>query len=165
VSAIGILGAIPFFLVFFWVPLRGLEVTDGASTATFIPEVLTAIVTNPWVALAFLSALIALALTSADSPNWFALISDVNLPEHRGTVFGVGNFVNGLGRAVGTGLTTVTADVLKKTLPPPFNLALGLSIFQIFFLPTGWCYWKAGHTCPTDIESVRETLRDRATSA
>lgn len=163
VSAIGILGAIPFFLVFFWVPLRGLEVTDGASTATFIPEVLTAIVTNPWVALAFLSALIALALTSADSPNWFALISDVNLPEHRGTVFGVGNFVNGLGRAVGTGLTTVTADVIKKTLPPPFNLALGLSIFQLFFLPTGWCYWKAGHTCPADIESVRETLRDRAT--
>jgi MFS family permease len=143
VSAIGIVAAIPFFLLFFWVPLRGLEVTDGASTTTFIPEVLTAIVTNPWVALAFLSALIALALTSADSPNWFALISDVNLPEHRGTVFGVGNFVNGLGRAVGTGLTTVTADVLRRTLPPPFNLALGLSIFQIFFLPTGWCYWKA----------------------
>ena len=162
VSAIGILGAIPFFLLFFWVPLRGLDVTDGASTATFIPEVLTAIVTNPWVALAFVSALIALALTSADSPNWFALISDVNLPEHRGTVFGVGNFVNGIGRAAGTGLTTVTADAISKTLPPPYNLALGLSIFQVFFLPTGWCYWKAGHTCPADIETVRETLRDRA---
>lgn len=163
VSAIGIVGAIPFFLIFFWVPLRGLEVTDGASTATFVPEVLVAIVTNPWVAAAFLTALIALALTSADSPNWFALISDVNLPEHRGTVFGVGNLVNGLGRAVGTGLTTATSDVLKRTLPPPFNLALGLSIFQIFFLPTGWCYWKASHTCPTDITAVRETLRTRAT--
>ncbi len=162
VSAIGIVGAIPFFLVFFWVPLRGLEVTDGASTGTFIPEVLLAIVTNPWVAAAFLTALIALALTSADSPNWFALISDVNVPEHRGTVFGVGNFVNGLGRAVGTGLTTVTADVIKKTLPPPFDLALGLSFFQLFFLPTGWCYWKASKTCPADIESVRDVLRHRA---
>ena len=162
VSAMGVVGAIPFFLIFFWVPLRGLEVTDGASTGTFIPEVLLAIVTNPWVAAAFLTALVALALTSADSPNWFALISDVNLPEHRGTVFGVGNFVNGLGRAVGTGLTTVTADVIKKTLPPPFNLALGLSLFQVFFLPTGWCYWMASKTCPADIESVRETLRERA---
>ncbi|MEN8040953.1 MAG: MFS transporter [Actinomycetota bacterium] len=162
VSALGILGAIPFFLVFFWVPLRGLEVTEGAGTGTFIPEVLAAIVTNPWVALAFLSALIALALTSADSPNWFALISDVNLPEHRATVFGVGNFVNGIGRAVGTGLTTATADVIKKTLPPPFNLALGLSLFQIFFLPTGWCYWKASHTCPEDIQHVRDRLRERA---
>ncbi len=162
VSAIGILAAIPFFLVFFWVPLRGLDVTDGAGTATFIPEVLAAIVTNPWVALAFLSAIIALALTSADSPNWFALISDVNLPEHRGTVFGVGNFINGVGRAVGTGVTTVTADAIRRILPPPFNLALGLSIFQVFFLPTGWCYWKASKTCPADIETVRETLRQRA---
>lgn len=162
VSAIGILTAIPFFLVFFWVPLRGLDVTDGASTATFIPEVLAAIVTNPWVTLAFLSAIIALALTSADSPNWFALIADVNLPEHRGTVFGVGNFINGVGRALGTGLTTVTTDAIRKTLPPPFNLALGLSLFQVFFLPTGWCYWKASKTCPADIEAVRSTLRDRA---
>jgi MFS family permease len=163
ISAIGILGAIPFFLVFFWVPLNGLEVTDGASTATFVPEVLLAIVTNPWVALAFVSAFIALALTSADSPNWFALISDVNLPEHRGTVFGVGNLVNGIGRAVGAGMTTVTADVLRKTLPPPLNLALGLSLFQLFFLPTGWCYWKAADSCPTDIESVKSTLRQRGT--
>jgi len=162
VSAIGILGAIPFFLIFFWVPLRGLEVTDGASTATFIPEVLRAIVTNPWVALAFLSALIALALTSADSPNWFALISDVNLPEHRGTVFGVGNFVNGVGRATGTALTAASADAMQKALPPPFNLALGLSLFQVFFLPTGWCYWKAAESCPDDIEHVRSTLSERA---
>lgn len=164
VSAIGILGAIPFFLVFFWVPLKGLEVTDGGSTATFIPEVMRAVATNPWVALAFVSALVALALTSADSPNWFALISDVNLPEHRGTVFGVGNFVNGMGRAAGAGLAVVTADALRKTLPPPLNLALGLSIFQLFFLPTGWCYWKAAKTCPADIESVRATLRARAES-
>jgi MFS family permease len=163
VSAIGILGAIPFFLVFFWIPLKGLDVTDGASTATFIPEVLQSIVTNPWVGAAFLTALIALALTSADSPNWFALISEVNLPEHRGTVFGVGNFVNGLGRATGTALTAVTADAIQRSLPPPYNLALGLSFFQLFFLPTGWCYWQASKTCPTDIKDVRSTLAERAT--
>jgi MFS family permease len=164
-SAGGILGAIPFFLVFFWVPLRGLEVTEGASTITLVGEVLSSIYTNPWVALAFVSAIIALALTSADSPNWFALISDVNVPEHRGTVFGVGNFVNGVGRAAGAGLTTVAAQVLNRTIPAPYNLALGLSLFQVFFLPTGWCYWKASKTCPTDIEAVRTTLRERASGS
>jgi MFS family permease len=162
VSAIGILSAIPFFLVFFWIPLRGLQVTDGASTGTFIPEVLEAIFTNPWVGAAFLTALIALALTSADSPNWFALISDVNVPEHRGTVFGIGNFVNGLGRATGTALTAVTSEAVRTSLPPPYNLALGLSLFQVFFLPTGWCYWEASKTCPTDIRDVRATLSNRA---
>lgn len=161
VSAIGILGAIPFFLVFFAIPLNGLEVTEDASTMTYIGEVLTALVTNPWVAAAFVSAFFALALTSADSPNWFALISDVNLPEHRGTVFGVGNLVNGVGRGVGTALTTITSQTLQKSMPSPLNLIVSLSLFQIFFLPTGWCYWKAGHTSPGDIASVRATLAAR----
>ncbi|MDA2979100.1 MAG: MFS transporter [Actinomycetota bacterium] len=165
VSAIGILGAIPFFLIFFWIPLNGLDVTEGASTITYLGEIFTALFTNPWVAGAFLSALIALALTSADSPNWFALISDVNLPEHRGTVFGVGTLVNGMGRGVGTALTTVAAQTLQKSLAPPLNLALSLSVFQLFFLPTGWCYWKAAQTAPEDITAVRSTLASRAPSS
>ena len=32
-SMVGVLGAIPFFLVFFWAPLRGLDVTEGATTS------------------------------------------------------------------------------------------------------------------------------------
>ncbi len=164
-SMIGILGAIPFFLVFFWIPLNGLEVTEGAATATLIPEVLASVFTNPWVAVAFLSAIVALALTSADSPNWFALISDVNVPEHRGTVFGLGNLVNGVGRSLGAALTAAVASAIENSVPPPWNWALGLSLFQVFFLPTGWCYWKAAGTCPADIVEVRDVLVARAEEA
>ena len=60
--------------------------------------------TQPVMAASFLAALLALALTSANSPNWFALITEVNPPEHRGTVFSLGNLVNGAGRAAGIGL-------------------------------------------------------------
>jgi hypothetical protein len=67
-----------------------------------------------------------------------------------------------VGRATGTALTAVTSDAIKRSLPPPYNLALGLSLFQLFFLPTGWCYWKAAQTCPTDIKEVRATLTERA---
>jgi len=161
-SMFGILGAIPFFLVFFWVPLNGLEVTDGAGTATLVPEVLASLFTNPWVSVAFISAMIALALTSADSPNWFALIADVNVPEHRGTVFGMGSLVNGVGRSFGAALTAMMASAIERAVPPPWNWALGLSLFQIFFLPTGWCYWKASETCPADIIEVQELLVTRA---
>lgn len=161
VSTIGIVGAIPFFLIFFWIPLNGLVVTEGASTMTYLDEILTQMVTNPWIAGAFLSALFALALTSADSPNWFALITDVNLPEHRGTVFGVGNLVNGVGRGVGTAFAAATTQTLQKTVAPPLNLALSLTFFQVFFLPTGWCYWKAAHSAPDDIRAVQATLRNR----
>ena len=162
VSAVGILGAIPFFLVFFWVPLRGLEVTEGAGTMTLIGEVLGSLVTNPWALAAFVSGVAAIALTSADSPNWFALITDVNLPEHRGTVFGVGNFANGVGRSIGSALTGPVAQALERSVPAPYNWALGLTFFQLFFLPTGWCYWKASQSCPADITEVRETMTERA---
>lgn len=162
VSAVGILGAIPFFIAFFFVPLRGLDVTDGAGTATLVPEVLRALTTNGWVATAFLLSLLALAFTGADSPNWFALISDVNLPEHRGTVFGLGNLANGIGRSAGNALAGGVAGTISSAFPPPLNWALGLTAFQAFFLPTGYCYWRAAGTSPHDIMEVRSILHDRA---
>ena len=165
VSTVGILGAIPFFLAFFFVPLRGLEVTDGAGTATLIPEVLRALATNGWVATAFVLSLVALAFSGADSPNWFALISDVNLPEHRGTVFGLGNLSNGIGRSAGNALAGGVAGTISSAFPPPLNWAIGLSAFQVFFLPTGYCYWRAAGTCPGDILEVRAILHERAAGA
>jgi MFS family permease len=162
VSAIGILGAIPFFLIFFFIPLRGLDVTNGAGTGTLIGEVLGQMLTNPWVAGAFLASLLAVAFTGADSPNWFALISDVNLPEHRGTIFGLANFANGIGRAAGNGMTGAVAGAFERALPPPMNWAVGLTVFQLFFLPTGYCYYKAAETSPGDITSVRRILSRRA---
>ena len=85
VAAFGILAGIPFYVVLFFVPLK-VDVPAGASTGRTVLAVLSSVVTEPTVAIAFLAALVALALTSANSPNWFALLADVNPPEHRGTV-------------------------------------------------------------------------------
>lgn len=161
-SMIGILGAIPFFLVFFFVPLRDLAVTAGGSTGQLAGDVLRSLVTNPFVALAFGASIMAIVLTSADSPNWFALIADVNLPEHRGTVFGLGNLSNGIGRSIGNGLTGLASATLITTIAAPLNYAVALALFQAFFIPTGYCYWKAAHTAPSDIDDVRQTLSARA---
>ena len=161
VSTVGILGAIPFFLAFFFVPLKGLDVTNGAGTGTLTAEVLGELLTNPWVATAFLLSLLALAFTGADSPNWFALISDVNMPEHRGTVFGIGNLANGVGRSLGNAMAAGLADTISTAFPPPLNWAIGLSAFQVFFLPTGYCYWRAAGTCPDDIREVRAVMAAR----
>lgn len=162
ISAIGILGAVPFFVAFFFVPLTGIAIPVGEGAGAIAGATVTSIVTNPYVAAAFLLALIAVTFTSADSPNWFALISDVNLPEHRGTIFGLGNLSNGVGRSIGNGLTGVAANVLSRTFTEPMNFAVGLALFQIFFLPTGYCYWRAAKTCEADIERVRSTLTARS---
>jgi hypothetical protein len=39
-----------------------------------------------------------------------------------------------------------------------------LAVFQLAFLPTGFCYWRAAKTSPGDIAAVNETLRERAES-
>lgn len=162
IGAAGILGAIPFFLATFLLPLHGLSVPEGATGSAAALATLGAAVSSPWIAAVFVVALLAQALTSADSPNWYALIADVNLPEHRGTVFGVGNLSNGMGRAVGNGMTGVTLGALSGALPPPANYVASLCLFQVFFLPTGWCYWRASRTSPEDIVATAGLLRERA---
>ena len=163
VAAVGILAAVPFYVVLFFVPIR-IDVPDGAGAGTIISAVLGSVFTEPTVGLSLLTAILALALTSANSPNWFALIADVNPPEHRGTVYSLGNLVNGVGRATGNGLVGAVFQGLRGAFPPPLNFAVGLAVFQLFFVPTGIMYWLASRSSPRDIEDVHELLADRATA-
>ena len=161
VASIGILAGIPFYVVLFFVPLK-VDVAANANTGQTVLAVLRSIVTEPTVALAFVSALVALALTSANSPNWFALLADVNPPEHRGTVYSMGNLVNGVGRAAGNGLVATVFHALERAVSQPLNYAAGLALFQVFFIPTGIMYYLASRTSPRDIDAVRNLLRKRA---
>ena len=165
ISAVGILGAIPFFIAFFFVPLTGLDIPVDEGRGSLVLATLGSIFTNGYAATAFVLSLVAVTLTGADSPNWFAMISDVNLPEHRGTIFGIGNLSNGVGRSIGNGLTGFAANVLARTYAEPLNFAVGLAIFQIFFLPTGYCYWRASKTCESDSAAVRAQLGERGRMA
>ncbi|MGN9802742.1 MFS transporter [Micromonospora sp. L32] len=161
VAAVGILAAVPFYLVLFFVPIR-IVVPDGAGGGAVVRAVLASVLTEPTVGLSLLAAVVALALTSANSPNWFALIADVNPPEHRGTVYSLGNLVNGVGRAAGNGLVGVAFHTLRAAFPPPLNYAVGLAVFQLFFIPTGLMYWRASRSSPEDIEAVHDLLHARA---
>ncbi len=161
-SAIGILGAIPFYLGLFFLPMHGLDLPDGGGTFEVVVAVLLSVVTNPWVAGAFVLGLIALALTGVDAPNWFALINDVNLPEHRGTTFGLGNLTFSVGRSLGNGVIGLTFGYLAASYAEPLNFVLGLALFQVFFLPTAFFYYRASKTTPRDIAQVKATLASRA---
>jgi MFS family permease len=161
VAAVGILAGIPFYVIVFFLPLH-LTVSKNADTGGIAGAVLASVITEPTVAVSFVCALLALALTSANSPNWFALLADVNPPEHRGTVYSLGNLANGVGRAAGNGLVGAVFQALARALPPPVNYATGLALFQVFFIPTGVMYWLASRTVPADIDTVRELLRERA---
>ena len=164
VAAVGVLSAVPLYLGLFAIPLR-VDVPDGAGAGAVVGAVLGSVATEPTVGVSLLFALLALALTSANAPNWFALIADVNPPEHRGTVYSLGNLVNGVGRAAGNALVAVAFRGLAGAFPPPLNYAVGLAAFQLFFIPTGVMYYLASRTAPGDIAAVTRTLHDRAARA
>lgn len=161
VAAIGMLAAVPLYLILFFIPMR-ITVPDGAPTADVVRAVLTSVVTEPTIGASLLLALVALALTSANSPNWYALIVDVNPPEYRGTVYSLGNLVNGVGRAIGNATFPVALRAAQGALPPPLHFSLALAAFQLFFVPSGVMYWLASRSAPGDIAAVRGLLDDRA---
>lgn len=163
-SMIGILGAIPFFMGFFAAPLRDLPISDGASSSQVTREVLASFITNGSVTLAFVLAFAAVVLTSIDSPNAFALIVDVNVPEHRGTVFGLATLAEGITRSAGNGLVGWITATFITAAAASRSYAIALAGFQLFFIPTGYCYWRLTKTAPGDIEDVRDTLTRRATT-
>ena len=164
VAGIGILAGMPFFVLLYFVPLR-LDVPDGAGLGTLIVAVPSSIVTEPAMALSFLFALLALALTSANAPNWFALVTEVNPPEHRGTVYSLVNLVNGVGRAAGNYGAGRLIDLLGRSLASPTNFVVGMAAFQLFFIPTGIAFLRASRTSAKDVTTVREMLDERASEA
>jgi MFS family permease len=162
VASVGVLAAVPLFVALFFAPLRLDLPRDETRRSAVVAGVLRSLVTEPAMAATFLLALVAIALVSAQSPNWYALVAEVNPPEHRGTVFSVGNLVNGVGRTAGAALVVRVFEALQRSLPPPLNYAVGLAAFQLFFLPTGIMYWLASRTAPRDIAIVDQMLRERA---
>ena len=157
VASIGVLAAVPFYVVLFFVPFR-IDVPDGGGAGAVVLAILGQVFTEPTVGLSLATAIFALALTSANSPNWFALIADVNPPEHRGTVYSLGNLVNGFGRAGGNALVGLTFRQLAGAFPPPLNYAVGLAAFQFFFVPTGVMYWLASRTVARDMAETHAAL-------
>jgi MFS family permease len=164
VASVGVLAAVPFYVVLFFVPMS-IKVPDGASSGAVIRAVLSAVFTEPTVGACLATAVFALALTSANSPNWFAMIADVNPPEHRGTVYSLGNLVNGVGRAGGNALVGVAFRGLATAFPPPLNYAVGLAGFQLFFIPTGVMYWLASRTVGKDMADTHAALLAARVSA
>jgi MFS transporter, Spinster family, sphingosine-1-phosphate transporter len=163
VAATGVLAAVPLYIVLFFVPMT-IDVPDNAGTGAVIRGVLVNVFTDPAVGFCLAVAVVALTLTSANSPNWFALIADVNPPEHRGTVYSLGNLVNGFGRAGGNAVVAVVFRSLAGAFPPPLNYAVGLAGFQLFFLPTGVMYWLASRTVAKDLADTHAVLLAAAAS-
>jgi MFS family permease len=95
-------------------------------------------------------------------PNVRAIVSQVNLPEDRGTIFGVFNILDNVGKATGPLLGGLMIEWLmgigySKPLAYQYTLLIG----SLFWLPCALVWLWIRRSYPEDREAVKETLKKR----
>ena len=161
-GAVGLLCSIPFLITLFFLPLKGVIIPPDGNLLQISWAVIVSIVTNGWVALAFFTAFVGISLFSAEPPNRAALITDVNLPEHRGTVVGISRLFRAVANALSASLAGLVIAQATAVYPAPTNYAIGLTLFQLIVIPAGLCFIFIARTAPADIATIKQTLSQRA---
>lgn len=158
----GLISSIPFFVTFYFLPLHNVSVPDTGNLLHIFWAVALSMFTNGWVFAVFVTAFIGLALQATDPPNWAAMITDINLPEHRGTIIGLSRLCRAVGNAVSIAAAGWLFAILAEHVGQPDNFAWGLALFQLLVLPAAYCYWRLRQTLPGDLQTVRDELTRRA---
>jgi len=161
-TAIFVFLTMPLYILMFIIPMYNLELPADTSALKILFSLIIQIITNPWIMLIFVLSFFASAAQSANTPNWLALITDVNLPEHRGTAFSVANLSNSLGRTIGNVGVGIILSIASVHFKEPDSYIITLSILQIFLFPSALCYVLMAKKNVKDIHNVKQTLMDRA---
>jgi len=161
-SAISVLLAMPLYILMFAIPLKYMNVSDNGNSITLLFQIIHQLLLNPWLFAMFILSIGATAAQSANIPNWLALITDVNLPEHRATAFSIANMIAGIGRAVGNVLIGIVLAKFTLFFDIPNNYVLTLVVFQLFFIPASYFYYKVSKTSERDSIYVRKMVKRRS---
>lgn len=161
-AIIGLVVSAPLYVWLFFIPFRDLTLPATTDLWQLATAVLQALLTNGWVIMAFLVAFTAVTFQSATPPQWAAMVTDVNLPEHRGTVIGLSRIFREAGNAVSVWLAGWMFTWLNGRLAEPYNYAVGLSLFQLLVIPAILCYFILLKHIARDKKAVSATLTARA---
>lgn len=154
---------VPLYIGFFALPMRHFLI-QSHTTAGILIDLARQIILNPWISLLFILSFFASAAQSANTPNWLALITDVNLPEHRGTAYSAANLFNSFGRTIGNIGVGIILGIVSTHFKEPYRYILTLSILQFFTIPSVICYFMMARHNRFDILSLKRTLRRRSRS-
>lgn len=161
ITAAFVFVTMPLYILLFIFPVNQLSLPDTTNSVALFVALLHQLLTNPWILTLFIISLFASAAQSANTPNWLALITDVNLPEHRGTVFSIANLANSLGRTVGNlGMGAVLA-IVQIYMHSPGDYILTMTLLQLPLIPSALCYFFMARYNVLDIYSVKRTLKKR----
>ncbi len=165
ISAIGVIVGTPLIIAIVLIPFQLPGVPNTKDFGTILGYLLGQLGSNPLLMLTIIIAFFAAIFSNASAPNFSALVGDVNVPEHRGTVFGLNNFINGLGRTAGLIVLPGIQLALVIYLPLDWSWTLGLIFTLLFFIPAGICYIITIRFVPQDIAAAKQILAERGKSA
>jgi len=161
-AGFSLIASIPFFIALFFIPFYNVTVPENGSLFQIIWAVGISLFTNGWVIAAFLVALLATSLQAADPPNWAAMLTDLNLPEHRGTLVGFSRLARATGNAISVTLAAWVFQWLTPYVSEPANFSIGLALFQILVILAAICYIGVARSIKTDRAAIQITLKNRA---
>jgi len=162
ITSIFVLLTMPLYILMFIIPMNDLYLPNNHHVLSILFSLIKQIFTNPWIASLFILSFFASAAQSANTPNWLALITDVNLPEHRGTAFSVANLSNSLGRTIGNVGVGLLLGIISSHVHEPYSYIVTLSLLQMFFLPSAISYILMAKKNVSDIKAVKATLQKRS---
>ncbi len=164
---VGFFGNIPFFI---WMLSMPLDLAHFSSVADSGPVDIILLIanlcfTNP----AFLGfaivSFISTGIYSGVMPNIYALGTEVNVPEHRGTVYSGANLLMGIARGIGYLFIPLVAGMFGNSVAFPGNYILSLMASQGFFVISGFLSVILVKMSPLDIRNTKALLRSRAEQA
>ncbi|MEM4036780.1 MAG: MFS transporter [Desulfurococcaceae archaeon] len=97
------------------------------------------------------------------APNVPAVLSEVSLPEHRGTVFGIFNITDNIGSAFGPTIASgFMVYFLGMGVGEPVNMLYGLIAVSLFWVPCALLWLPAFRTYERDKARLRKILAERS---
>ena len=152
---------IPFYFLLFSLPMKNLELPANHDSILILLMLLKQIFFNHWMFILLVIAFVASAVQSANTPNWLALITDVNLPEHRGVVFSIGNLMSSIGRTIGNVGVGLLLPLFSSYLNQQQSYIYTLSTLLLFIIPASLCYLFMAKRNVADIKNVKYILCER----
>ena len=140
-----LLASMPLWIAVFCIPFR------VAQDADIIDVMLL-----PVGMLMFIISILASSFSEGFMPNWLATLSDVNLPEHRGTI----SAMNTLASRIGSGIAPSLGGALSLLLGG--NLRMAIIIGILFWIPALFLWTLALRSVEQDMHQMEKTLQVRA---
>ncbi|MEM7330884.1 MAG: MFS transporter [Chloroflexota bacterium] len=161
-AMIGSMASAPFFIILFFMPLQGVTPPDTFTLASSLIWIIESFLQNPLLIVAFFLATVGNILLAADLPNWAAMITNLNLPEHRGTAIGISRLFRAAGNALGIATAGFLFSWLQNIYSETDAFAVGLAVFQGVTIVSAGCYWFIQNTIRDDSIQITKFLKAHA---